>query len=114
MKNSTENLVYFVLHHRNLVYGVACKKCKKLVYIGETTNSLYTRHMTNFSRIRNNKKFDNFTYHFTKANKHDLTDYCIIGIEKNYKDDIFRKTREQFWIKKLKTLKPHGFNVKSS
>ena len=78
-------------------------------------NSLYQRHMQNFSRIRNAANLDDFTYHFTYLNNHDFsTDYQIVGIEKIYKDDLFRKTRERFWIRKLKTLKPYGFNVKST
>ena len=92
-----------------------CKKCNKLVYVGETMNSLYKRHLNNLSRIRRASNLDDFTYHFTEANQHDyITDYQIVGIEKIYKDDIFRKTREQFWIRKLKTLKPFGYNCKSS
>ena len=81
------------------------------MYVGETMNSLYQRHLQNFSRIRNNSNLDDLTHHFTRKNNHNLTDYLIIGIEKVFKDDIFRKTREHFWIKKLKTLKPHGFNT---
>ena len=77
-------------------------------------NSLYRRHIQNLSRIRNHTNLDDLTYHFSKKNNHDLTDYLIIGIEKIYKGDIYRKTREQFWMKKLKTLKPNGFNNKSS
>ena len=29
----------------NVVYGVFCQKCQKLMYIGETMNSLYQRHV---------------------------------------------------------------------
>lgn len=98
----------------NVIYGVQCEKCNKLVYVGETMNSLYKRHLQNFSRIRNNENLDDFTYHFTNANGHSLYDYSIIGIEKIFKEDSFRKTREQFWIKKLNTLKPNGLNTRSS
>ena len=97
----------------NVVYGVHCKKCEKLMYVGETMNSLYLRHVKKFSLIRNNTKIDDITYHFTNVNNHSLLDYQIVGIEKIFREDNYRKTREQFWIKKLKTLRPHGLNVKS-
>ena len=66
------------------------------------------------SGVTDNRQLDDLTYHFSSKNNHELTDYRIIGIAKIFKEDKFRKTREQFWIKKLKTLKPHGLNTKAS
>ena len=83
------------------------------MYVGETKTTLYKRHVQNFSRINNNKDLDDLTYHFTKNNQHSVHEYSIIGIEKIYKEDSYRKTREQFWIHKLRTLKPFGLNTKS-
>ena len=36
----------------NLIYGVFCKKCEAVVYVGETMQTLYARHQHNLSRIR--------------------------------------------------------------
>ena len=83
------------------------------MYVGETMTTLYKRHVQNFSKIRNGTNLDDLSYHFSTRNKHKLTDYQIVGIEKIYKEDTYRKTREQFWIKKLRTLKPLGLNTKS-
>ena len=83
------------------------------MYIGETMTTLYKRHIQNFSRIRNAKDKDDITKHFSSEG-HELSHYKIIGIEKIFKDDIFRKTREVFWMHKLKTIKPLGLNCKTA
>ena len=36
----------------NLVYGVYCKRCRRVMYVGETMTTLYQRHQQNLSRIR--------------------------------------------------------------
>ena len=69
-------------------------------------NSLYKRHANNFSRIRTESNMNDLTQHFTRSNGHELSDYYIVGIEKISQDDTYRKTREMFWMNKLKTLKP--------
>ena len=56
---------------------------------------------------------DDLISHFRASNNHSLEDYKVFGVEKISKSDAYRKTREKFWISKLKTLKPHGLNVKS-
>ena len=70
-----------------------CKKCIQVLYVGETKTTLYKRHVQNFSRINNRKTLDDLTKHFTQDD-HNLQDYEIIGIEKIYKEDSYRKTRE--------------------
>ena len=97
----------------NLVYGVRCERCNKLLYVGETMNSLYKRHTQNLSRIDRRNGADAITQHFTEG-QHTKEDYKIVGIEKIERNDNYRKTREQFWITKLKTLKPVGLNTKTS
>ena len=76
----------------NVIYGIFCNKCQKLLYVGETMNSLYARHVQNFSRIRNKANLNDLTHRFTKNNDHELSDYHIVGVEKISQDDIFRKT----------------------
>ena len=36
----------------------------------------------------------------------------LIGLEKLYKDDMYRKNRENLWKKKLNTFYPYGINTK--
>ncbi|KAH3870484.1 hypothetical protein DPMN_033672 [Dreissena polymorpha] len=36
----------------NVVYVVHCERCKTFVYVGETGDTLYQRHLLNLSRIR--------------------------------------------------------------
>ena len=82
------------------------------MYVGETGNSIYTRHQLNISRIRTGRNGDDVTQHFREEQEHTLENYKIFGIEKTSKTDEFRKIREAFWIKKLQTAKPNGLNTK--
>ena len=94
---------------KNIVYGIYCECCKKIMYVGETGNDIYTRHMLTLSRIRTG---NSFTEHF-RSSHHSAEDLKIFGIEKiNDTGTIFRRVREMFWIKKLKTQKPFGLNKK--
>ena len=94
------------------MYGIFCNKCEAVVYVGETKQTLYARHLSNFSRIRTSN-LDDVTGHFTINNLHSLENYEVFGIEKIYREDEYRKAREVFWISKLQTLKPRGLNTKS-
>ena len=95
----------------NVVYGIYCETCKKIVYVGETGNNLYQRHQLNLSRIRTGRNLDPLTSHFRSAG-HGTEDYKILGIERITKDEEYRKARELFWIKKINTIKPNGLNTK--
>ena len=46
------------------------------------------------------------------VNEHSVDDFTIIGLEKLYKDDMYRKNRENLWKKKLNTFYPYGINTK--
>ena len=94
-----------------MVYGIYCELCKKIVYVGETGNSIYTRHQLNLSRIRTGRNSDPVVTHF-RQKPHNIQHYKIVGIERLFKTEDLRKNREQFWIKKLSTLKPDGLNTK--
>lgn len=96
----------------NLVYGIYCNKCMKTIYVGETGNTLYQRHLLNLSRIRTGRNTDPLNEHFREST-HSLNNFQIFGIEKCNKDEEFRKVREEFWIKKLNTTTPNGLNKKS-
>ena len=99
---------YINCKSRNVVYGIFCKKCDKIVYVGETGDSLYQRHVLNVSLIRRETN-DPVATHFNSG-VHTVEDYNIIGIEKLYKNDIYRKYRENLWKKKLNTYIPFGIN----
>ena len=64
---------------QNLIYGIYCDDCQKVVYVGETKQTLYARHLKNFSRIRTSN-LDDVTGHFTSQNHHSLDNYKIFGI----------------------------------
>ena len=64
--------------------------------------------LLNFSMIRTRKE-DSVARHFY-SNGHSVDDFSVIGIEKIFGDETYRKVRESFWIKKLKTLIPDGLN----
>ena len=93
----------------NLVYGIFCKKCEKLMYVGETGTTVYERMANHISTVRN-KKDDPIPRHFNTAG-HRVQDLQWMGLERLRNKDIhMRKIRESFWIKKLGTLEPEGLN----
>ena len=93
----------------NCVYGIYCKKCNCIIYVGETGTTIYTRFQNHLSVVRN-KKNDPISYHFN-SDKHSAQDLYIVGIEVLSDNDIhYRKVRESFWIKKLQTIQPNGLN----
>ena len=94
----------------NVVYGIYCAKCNKIVYIGETGVTIYERFQNHLSSIRNNKNHEPVARHFT-SDEHTAEDVKIVGVEKVRKKDIhLRKVRESFSIKKMGTLQPDGLN----
>ena len=55
------------------------------------------------------RKEDTVANHFY-SDGHTVEDFSVVGIEKVYGEDTYRKVRESFWIKKLRTLAPEGIN----
>ena len=93
----------------NLVYGIHCDVCDKIVYVGETGTTLYERMANHISTV-NTGKNDSIPKHFNSEN-HSAENLRWIGIEKIGRIDIhLRKVRESFWIRKLKTIYPQGLN----
>jgi hypothetical protein len=80
------------------------------VYVGETGSTLYQRHVLNLSLIRRETDDSVATHFYTDS--HSIKDYSIIGIEKLYKDDTYRRFRKKIWKKKLNTYAPSGINKK--
>lgn len=84
------------------------KKCNSIVYVGQTGDTFYQRMLLNFSKIRTRKQDSVATHFYTDG--HSIDDFSVIGIEKVYGEDTYRKVKESFWIKKLQTLHPDGLN----
>jgi hypothetical protein len=93
----------------NVVYGIGCTECERIVYVGETGDRLYQRMLLNLSRIRTNYP-DPVAKHFNSEN-HTVQNMQIIGIERTDKEVIYRRVKESLWIKKLGTVQPHGLNL---
>ena len=93
----------------NVVYGINCKRCQKIIYVGETGTTLYERFQNHLSSIRRTKE-EPVANHFN-LNGHNIKDLQILVIEMIRGKDIhYRKIRESFWIGKLCTLHPAGLN----
>ena len=65
----------------NVVYAVHCKKCKHIVYVGETETMLKDRIQNHLSDIRTFKKYDKpVSIHFNSKD-HSIDDFRYAGIE---------------------------------
>ena len=96
----------------NIVYLLFCHKCKQSQYIGETQNSLKQRFYLHRSDIKRNQgRCTHVNNHFNGPD-HSLSDLRCLPIEEISKEcKKTRKSREQFWIAKMKTLHPFGLNI---
>ena len=77
----------------NVAYAIFCLKCNRYVYVGETGDTLYQRHILNFSLIRRRQNDPVAKHYFTDNYTSD--DYKIVGIEKLYGSDEYRHKRER-------------------
>ena len=94
---------------RNVIYGILCEQCNKVVYVGETGTMLYQRFANHISSIRRGKD-EPIANHFN-GQGHKLNNLKILGIEILKQNNIHqRKIRESFWIEKLNTISPEGLN----
>lgn len=94
----------------NVVYAVFCRKCDAYVYVGETGDTLYQRHLLNLSRMRT-RYSDPVADHFN-SNGHDASDFRVMGLEKLNGTTDYRRTMERLWKSKLRTYRPYGLNTK--
>ena len=90
----------------NLVYGIWCSKCNKVVYVGQTGDKIYTRMQNHLSSIR--CKRDGripVSRHFTERG-HTEADFRVIGLERTWgHSEERRKFREMRWVDLLGTGK---------
>ena len=84
------------------VYGIRCKKCEKVVYVGKTQNRVMDRFIGHRADLRGDDD-SKPAYHF-KQEGHTDADMRVIVIEEvKGKDDVYRVTRERYWINCLGT-----------
>ena len=83
---------------------ILCKKCKQIVYVGETETMLKDRIQNHLSDIRTCKKYDKpDSIHFNSKG-HSIDDFRFAGIEISRKNNtIYRQTRESLVIKMCNT-----------
>ena len=94
----------------NIIYVLYCDMCNNSQYVGETKNTLKTRFYQHRSNINKNTG-TLVTKHFNQPT-HRLDNMKCIAIEKVFHDSLeARLTREEFWMKKLKTNSPLGLNT---
>ena len=85
------------------IYGMFCKKCEKVVYVGKTKNKISER----FNGHRADMRLEDDSkpaYHFKREN-HKEEDMEVIGLE--YvpgEDDVYRIARERWWMNRMGTF----------
>ena len=96
----------------NVIYLLFCAKCDSVQYVGDTRTPFKKRLALHRTHIRKDTG-THVTKHFNSPN-HCLQDMRAIPIEKMLTDNhTQRKSRETFWINKLKTRHPHGLNTRT-
>lgn len=91
----------------NLIYLLECSTCKML-YVGQTSNSLNLRINLHRSNIKNYNS-SNYNIEFDHFSRHSFESVIIhiLDIIPNFQE---RLDRENFFIIKYKTLVPYGLN----
>ena len=97
----------------NVVYGIYCRVCKKVVYVGETERTAQERMKEHLDDIRL-KRQKSVPEHFYQKG-HTTDDVELMILERcTDSSKYYRKIRELRWIEQLQTEKPNGANVKTS
>ena len=99
----------------NVVYGIWCGECQKVVYVGETGGSIYARVQNHMSSIRStNPGVDLPVRRHFLSEEHSLDDLRVVGLERVWRASVnYRRVRESRWMKLLGTDKNGGLNVRS-
>ena len=96
---------------KDIIYLIECRRCERRPqYVGKTKNALH-KHLTHLrSDIRHNRTQKPVSTHFNLPG-HSMEDLTIMIIEKiETNDDQTRRTRQRYWIDKLRSMAPHGIN----
>ena len=84
------------------IYGMWCRKCEEMVYVGKTQN----RVMDRFIQHRADMRWEDDckpAFHFRREG-HNEDDMGVVVLEEvKGKDDLYRITRERFWMNCLGT-----------
>ena len=84
------------------IYGITCKKCDKVVYVGKTQNRVMDRFIGHRADLRGGDE-NKPAFHFKKEGHSDDDMGVVVLEEVKGKDDLYRVTRERFWINCLGT-----------
>ena len=98
----------------NLVYGVWCNKCEKVVYVGQTGDTIYMRTQNHLSSIRCRREGRIPVNRHFSGGGHKEGDFRIIGLERTWgNSEDRRKFREMRWVGLLGTQREsEGENVR--
>ena len=92
----------------NLIYLIKCSNCN-IQYVGETSKQL--NHRMNGHRSSFGKKDLLIAKHFSGEDNCNITHFTVKPIELiQNESNTYRKERESFWIKELRTVVPYGLN----
>ena len=89
----------------NVIYGLWCKVCRNVCYVGETGGCLYTRIQNHLSSIRATDPVVSLPvrHHFL-AQGHSIDDMQVVGLERVWSQDVeYRRAREKRWMNLLGT-----------
>ena len=85
------------------IYGMWCKRCERVVYVGKTMNRVMDRFMGHRADLRGEDE-SKPAYHF-KREGHVEDDMEVIVLEEvTGRDDMYRITRERWWINCMGTF----------
>ena len=84
------------------VYGMICKKCDKVVYVGKTMNRIMGRFTSHRADLRGEDD-SKPVFHFKKEG-HKEEDMKVVVLEVSGRDDMYRVTRERWWINRMGTF----------
>ena len=96
----------------NVVYGINCTRCDKIVYVGETGRTLKDRLKEHEADVRLGREKP-MAEHFNK-NGHCVKDMGVCVLE-CIRDESkwYRKIKEQSWIERCGTECPLGLNTRT-
>ena len=110
---------------KNTIYVIECKNCK-IRYVGESSQKLKDRlnqHRSDIKCKKNTVIATHFSQHCPDINFLQVIpvekvprmipeEYTFLGLLDNA-DQVRLYQREQFWMKRLRTLAPHGLNKRN-
>ena len=95
----------------NVIYLITCTQCGKQ-YVGETKRALNERmngHRSDWTKRRFQRSPVAEHFHLQNHDFNSHVSLCCIDHDAQWSDDT-RKARENYWIRRLNTMQPHGIN----